>query len=161
MAPSRSESRLEAPPGSLTVPSSNSGIDCPKEERELALFQNPDAPKRPLWSRIFSSKTLAASPDFLQPDFPLKRALDGLETQPEARALFESPLHLERLPLPDETKAFVCVLTNPQTGGVVYLIGTAHVSPASRDDVRMLIEAVGPDVVAVEVRSHETILLVE
>jgi hypothetical protein len=160
MAPSRSESRLEAPPGSLTVPSSNFGIDSSKEARELALPQNPNAPKFSLWSRLFSSET-ASSPDFLQPDYPLKRALEVLEAQPGARALFESPIHLERLPLPDETKAFVRVLRNPQTGGVVYLIGTAHVSPASRDDVRMLIEAVGPDVVALEVRCYKTTLLVE
>jgi pheromone shutdown protein TraB len=61
------------------------------------------------------------------------------------------PVPLERLPLPDETKACIRVLKNPQTRGLVYLIGTSHVSNASRDDVRMLIEAVKPDVVAVEV----------
>lgn len=66
------------------------------------------------------------------------------------RALFESPLHLERLSLPDETKAFVRVLKNPHTsGGVVYLIGTCHVSKAAGEDVKLLIEAVEPDVVAV------------
>lgn len=157
MAPPGSESRLPAPPGSLmTVPSPSSGV-VPKEEPELiAPPQKSDVLKRPLWSRLISTETPA--PDFIQPDCPLDRALTVVMTQPEARALFESPLQLERLPLPDETKAFIRVLTNPQTGSVVYLIGTAHVSNASRDDVRMLIEAVGPDVVAVEVRSHEVTL---
>jgi hypothetical protein len=67
------------------------------------------------------------STDFLWPSCPLKDAIDVLETHPKARALFQSPVHFERLPLPDETKAFIRVLKNPQTGGVVYLIGTAHI----------------------------------
>jgi hypothetical protein len=63
----------------------------------------------------------------------------------------ESPVLLRELPLPDKTKAFIRVLKNPRTGGVVYVIGTSHLTKASQDDVRMLIEAVKPDVVAVEV----------
>ncbi|GAQ78347.1 hypothetical protein KFL_000110445 [Klebsormidium nitens] len=48
--------------------------------------------------------------------------------------------------------AFVAAFAprNPYQGSLVYLIGTAHVSKASQDDVRLLIEAVMPDVVAVE-----------
>ncbi|GAQ78317.1 hypothetical protein KFL_000110140 [Klebsormidium nitens] len=65
-------------------------------------------------------------------------------------SLFESPRHLEELPLPEETKRFVRVLKSPHKGSLVYLIGTAHVSKASMEDVRLLIEAVKPDVVAVE-----------
>lgn len=65
--------------------------------------------------------------------------------------LFESPRHLEELELPEETKRFVRVLESPHKGSLVYVIGTAHVSKASMDDVRLLIEAVKPSVVAVEV----------
>jgi hypothetical protein len=90
---------------------------------------------------------------FLRPEYPLRSALYVLDTKPGARALFESPVLLKELPLPDKTKAFVRVLKNPQTGGVVYVIGTSHLTKASQDDVRMLIEAVKPDVVAVEVRT--------
>lgn len=91
------------------------------------------------------------SADYLQPVYPLVHAMEVVQHYLEAQAFFESQLHLERLPLPDETEAFIRVLTNPETGSVVYLIGTSHVSEASQDDVRMLIEAVGPDAVAVEV----------
>lgn len=38
---------------------------------------------------------------------------------------------------------------------MVYLIGTLHFSQVSVDDVRMLIEAVQPDVMAIEVRRNE------
>jgi hypothetical protein len=100
------------------------------------------------------------SSNSIKPAYPYRLALKVLETEPEARAQFESPLHLERLSLPDKTKAFVRVLKNPHTGGVVYLIGTAHVSKAARDDVKLLIEAVEPDVVAVEVSIHIEALVV-
>ncbi|GAQ91441.1 hypothetical protein KFL_007860020 [Klebsormidium nitens] len=77
-------------------------------------------------------------------------AIQVFRTKPEARALFESPELLRNLSLPDETKAFVRVLKNPETECVIYLIGTVHVSPDSRDDVRMLIQEVQPEKVAVE-----------
>lgn len=83
--------------------------------------------------------------------FPLSDPVRVVTTELKDRALSESPMILKRLKVPDETKEFVRVLNNPYTGCVVYLIGTAHVSPASRDDVRMLIKAVRPDLVAVEV----------
>ncbi|GAQ78349.1 hypothetical protein KFL_000110460 [Klebsormidium nitens] len=88
--------------------------------------------------------------DILCPDYPLKKALKILGTQPEAVTLFLSPRHLERLQLPDGIKAFIRVLRNPANGHVVYLIGTVHVSEVSANDVSMLIEAVKPDVMAVE-----------
>lgn len=69
---------------------------------------------------------------------------------------FESPQHLRELAVPEETKRFIRVLQNPYEGSLVYLIGTAHVSRASVDDVRLLIEAVKPDVVAVEVSVHRS-----
>jgi hypothetical protein len=101
------------------------------------------------WQSLWRSMATAPySTNLSQPQSP---ALEALETHPGARASCESPVHVERLPLPDTTKAFITVLKNPQSGGVVYLIRTAHISKASRDDVRMLIETVKPDAVAVEV----------
>lgn len=110
----------------------------------------------------FESSTLFDQPQvnsfdvlsILRPSCALKDAVEALETRLEARALFESPQHLKDLPLPDEIKAFIRVLKNPKTGGVVYLLGTLHFSKASVDDGRMLIEAVQPDVVALEVRNR-------
>jgi hypothetical protein len=145
-APPLSESRrLPAPPGSPI----NSSSLC--SEEELVDFAALPA------NKLRAAEHLETSPSsyFSKPGIPYGLALRVLETEPEARALFESPLHLELLPLPDETKAFVRVLKNPHTGGVVYLIGTCHLSKASRDDVKLLIEAVEPDVVAVEVSIHE------
>jgi hypothetical protein len=75
--------------------------------------------------------------------------------------LFESPRHLEELALPEETKRFVRVLESPHKGSLVYLIGTAHVSKASVDDVRLLIEAVKPTVVGVEVSLNLRVLAVD
>lgn len=144
--PSQSESgRLPQPPASpIFRPSS------PCSEEELKVEALPA-------NKLHEAELLETSPSsyFSKPGYPLGLALKLLETEPEARALFESPLHLERLSLPDKTKAFVRVLKNPHTEGLVYLIGTAHVSKASRDDVKLLSEAVQPDVVAIEVSIHD------
>ncbi|GAQ81987.1 hypothetical protein KFL_000970110 [Klebsormidium nitens] len=93
---------------------------------------------------------LADVAEILAEGFPLERGLQVLKRQPEACALFESPSHLEELALPEDNKKNVLVLKNPSSGGIVYLIGTTHESLISATDVRMLIEAVRPDVVAVE-----------
>lgn len=93
--------------------------------------------------------SLAADMEFY-PSEPSENDSDGAQTR---GSLFESPGHLEELDLPDETKNFIRVLTNPYEGSLVYLIGTAHVSRASEDDVYSLIEEVQPEVVAVEVRA--------
>jgi hypothetical protein len=146
MAPAQSQSGgLPAPAGG-PFPVRPCSSSCSNEESELDIAALPAVDK--LVAELPASTPLSNT---IKPAYPYRLGLEMLETEPEVRSWFESPLHLERLSLPDETKAFVRVLKNPHTGGVVYLIGTCHVSKAAGEDVKLLIEAVEPDVVAVEV----------
>lgn len=130
---------LPAPKGFSSAPPNPS-----EQELEAALSDSPV----PVASKPLARHRIK---DILRPEYPLERALQVLKTQPEARALFESQRHHDRLRLPSETKQFICVLRNPTNGNLVYLIGTTHATKASGNDVRMLIEAVLPDKVALEV----------
>jgi hypothetical protein len=140
--------RLPAPPGGPFPVRPACSSFCSEEESQLDIAALPAADK-------LHVAELPPSSHSTKKPYSYVFHLEMLETEPEVRALFESPLHLERLPIPDKTKAFVRVLRHPRTGGVVYLIGTNHVSKASRDDVKLLIEAAEPNVVAVEVSIHE------
>lgn len=94
---------------------------------------------------------------FLRRDYVrlAESAAEQVTFQPRTPAQFESRRLLETLQLPDKTKKCICVLKNPDTGSLVYLIGTNSYSKASAADVRMLIEAVRPEVVALEVGNSE------
>lgn len=53
----------------------------------------------------------------------------------------------------------VTLLKNPNTGAKVYLVGTAHFSKESQDDVSLVIQAVKPHVIILELCSARTSIL--
>ncbi|GAQ78351.1 hypothetical protein KFL_000110480 [Klebsormidium nitens] len=125
------------------MPRISSSLGEEETEKALSAPPFPDLASDPLAEHRIT--------EILRPEYPLKRVFQVIDSQPkEVLPLFVSRRHLDLLRVPPENKVFVRVLQNPATGSLVYLIGTVHISKASADDVRMLIEEVKPDIVAIE-----------